>query len=150
MEMDRDEIDEAVFDHAWNWFNLHAAQRMQTFNFFLVTTAFLIAAYATLLEKLPLAALVIALVGSWIAFWFTRLDNRTRQLIKAGEEVLKTCQSAMARRTNIPTIEILEAVDKPTEDALSYTIIIAVIEWTVFTVFLFSAAYASYRFSCLR
>jgi hypothetical protein len=37
---------------------------MQTFNFFLVATAFLIAAYASLLEKHPFAAVAVALVGS--------------------------------------------------------------------------------------
>jgi hypothetical protein len=62
------EIAKMALEHAWNWFNLHAAQRMQTFNFFLVATAFLIAAYASLLEKLPLAALAVALIGAWISF----------------------------------------------------------------------------------
>jgi len=140
-----DEASKAALDHAWNWFNLHAAQRMQTFNFFLVATAFLIAAYASLLEKLPLAALAVASVGAWIAFWFTRLDNRTRQLIKAGEDVLEKYQAQLAKCTKTPALEIIKAVEQPTPDAYSYRIIIAVIEWTVMLVFLFLGAYASYR-----
>jgi len=115
--MDTDATGKVALDHAWNWFNLHAGQRMQTFNFFLIATAFLIAAYASLLEKLPLAALAVALIGAWIAFWFTRLDNRTRQLIDAGEDVLKACQESLAKSTNIPALEILRKVEKPTPDA---------------------------------
>lgn len=145
--MDPDPIGKVALDHAWSWFNLHAGQRMQTFNFFLVSTAFLIAAYAALLEKLPLAALTVALVGAWIAFWFTRLDNRTRQLINAGEDVLKACQENIAKTTNIPALEILKRVENPTRGASSYRAIIAVIEWTIVLVFLFLAAYASYRHS---
>jgi hypothetical protein len=145
LKMDSDEIEKVALDHAWNWFNLHAGQRMQTFNFFLIATAFLIAAYASLLEKLPLAALAVSLVGAWIAFWFTRLDNRTRQLIDAGEDVLKTCQESIAKRANIPALEILKKVENLSPDASSYRIIIAIIEWTIFSVFLFLAAYASYR-----
>ena len=71
-------------DYAWNWFALHAAQRMQTFNFFLVATAFLIAGYASLLEKHRGAAFGVALLGAWLTFWFHRLDTRSRQLVKAS------------------------------------------------------------------
>jgi hypothetical protein len=88
-----------ALDHAWQWFSLHAQQRMQTFNFFLAATAFLVAEYAAILEKLPLVALVVSIVGAWIAFWFTRLDNRTRQLIDAGEAVLRIYQEELARKT---------------------------------------------------
>src|SRR6202007_924069 len=106
-----DELDvpKVAFEHAWQWFSLHAGRRMQTFNFFLVATAFLVAGYATLLEKALLAALVVGVAGVWIAFWFTRLDNRTRQLTNAGEAVLKVCQADLAKRANIPAAEILQA-----------------------------------------
>jgi len=148
--MDTEETKKIALDHAWNWFSLHAAQRMQTFNFFLIATAFLIAAYASLVEKLPLPALVLALVGAWISFWFTRLDNRTRQLIKTGEKALAICQSSIAKKAGISELEILPAVEKPTADAYSYGIIIAVIEWTIATVFLASAAYAAFRLSTIK
>jgi len=42
---DPDEIAKQAREHAWNWFALHATQRLQAFNFFVVATAFLIAAY---------------------------------------------------------------------------------------------------------
>ena len=56
---------------------------MQAFNFFLVATAFLVAGYASLLEKHPGIAAIVSLIGAWIGFWFIRLERRTCQLIKA-------------------------------------------------------------------
>lgn len=55
--MNEDEIAERAHEHAWEWFALHATQRMQAFNYFLVGTAFLFAAYGTLLDKYRPAAL---------------------------------------------------------------------------------------------
>jgi hypothetical protein len=145
MESKFNSIDDTCFNHAWNWFNLHAAQRMQTFNYFLVATAFLIAAYASLIERVPLAALAVALVGAWISFWFTRLDNRTRQLINAGEDVLKIYQKRIAKSIDLPEFEILRIVEGPGDRASSYRLVIGVIQRTIVTVFLFAGAYASFR-----
>ena len=73
-------------NHAWSWFALHANQRMQTFNYFLIATAFLFAAYGALLDKNRVAAVGVAILGAWLSFWFNRLDRRTRQLVNAGED----------------------------------------------------------------
>jgi hypothetical protein len=139
-----DELTKQVLDHAWNWFNLHAAQRMQTFNFFLVATAFLIAAYASLLEKHHWAALLVGLVGAWLSFWFTRLDSRTRQLINAGEAALEILQERIAKAADIPALRILQKVETPLPGAFSYRIAIGMIEWTMVVLFLLAAAYAIY------
>jgi hypothetical protein len=58
---------------------------MQTFNFFLVVVGFLVAAYASLLEKRRAGAVAVSLLGAWLSFWFNRIDYRTRQLVKASE-----------------------------------------------------------------
>lgn len=139
---DLDEIAKQAGDHAWAWFALHAAQRMQSFNFFLVATAFLIAAYASLLEKHHLAAIIVALIGAWIAFWFNRLDARTRQLVNAGESALKIWEAHLADRTNLPSLKILENVERPAPWSSSYRCVIAVIQWTTVVVFLLGALYA--------
>jgi hypothetical protein len=131
-------------DYAWKWFALHAAQRMQTLNYFLVATAFLVAAYGSLLQKnLNLPAVIVALVGAWTAIWFTRLDKRTRQLIAAGEVALKIFENRLADKINVPELRILSAVDQRIEGA-SYRTVIAVIEWTVAAVFFLGAGYAAY------
>ena len=35
-----EQTDKIAFDYAWNWFALHAGQRMQSVNFFLVAASF--------------------------------------------------------------------------------------------------------------
>src|SRR5215813_10655336 len=106
ISVDQSELAKQAREHAWNWFVIHAGQRMQTFNFFLVATAFLFAAYATLLEKHRGAALGVCLVGAWLALWFNRLDSRTRQLVKAGERALASSEARLANIAGIPELKI--------------------------------------------
>jgi hypothetical protein len=143
MASEQDEYAKRALDHGWSWFALHAAQRMQTFNFFLIATAFLVAAYASLLDKDRWAATVIALLGGWIAFWFTRLDIRTKQLVEAGEAVLRSSQKNLAQKTETSQIEIVQSVERPVRGTWTYSVIIPVIEWTVVAVFVLCAIYAS-------
>jgi hypothetical protein len=116
--------------------------RMQTFNFFLVATAFLIAAYAALLEKHRFAACVVAVLGSWLAFWFNRLDCRNRQLVKVGEDALAPCEARLADLAAIANLKIVEAVEQSCPGASSYRRVISVIQWTIFAVFIAGALYA--------
>jgi hypothetical protein len=139
---DPDEIAKQAREHAWNWFALHATQRMQAFNFFVVATAFLIAADASILEKHPVAAAVLAAVGAWLTLWFNRLDARSCQLVEAGEDALKVSQARLAGLADNPHLKILDAVDKPRPRASSYRLVINVIQGTIFALFLFGAAFA--------
>jgi hypothetical protein len=138
----QDDFDSQARGHAWDWFALHAGQRMDSLNFFLVATAFLVAGYADLLEKNPLAAVGVAVIGAWIAFWFSRLDRRTRQLVEAGENALKVAQGRLAERAGIDEIKLLNATSKPTAGASTYHRVIAVVEWTVALGFTLGAIYA--------
>jgi hypothetical protein len=137
-----DEIAKQAREHAWNWFALHANQRMQAFNFFVVATAFLIAAYASLLEEKPAAAAVLAFVGAWLAYWFNRLDARTRQLVEAGEDALRVSQARLASIAENQSLMILDAVDELAPGASSYCRLITVIQWTIFALFLAGFLYA--------
>src|SRR5262245_44683060 len=110
---DPDDVAKQAREHAWNWFALHATQRMQAFNFFVVATTFLIAAYASLLKEKPAAATVLAFVGAWLAFWFNRLDARSRQLVEAGEDALRVSQARLASLADNQSLMILDAVDEP-------------------------------------
>jgi hypothetical protein len=136
------EVMKQAREYAWNWFALHAAQRMQTFNFFLVATAFLIAGYASLLEKYHWAAFAVALLGSWLALWFYRLDSRSRQLVKAGERALAILEKQLSAAAGIGELKIVESVERPEPGTSSYRRMIKVIEWTIFLVFVLGAAYA--------
>ena len=143
MSNDEDELNKEARDHAWNWFALHAAQRMQSFNFFLIATAFLVAAYASILDKRPTAAIGVALLGAWLAVLFNRLDRRTRQLVNAGESALEVAQARLADRIGIANIRLLERVKYPEHGATTYRQIIALVQWTVALAFLVAAAYAA-------
>jgi hypothetical protein len=145
-DRDRDEATKQAFNYAWNWFSLHAGQRMETFNFFLVATAFLIAAYATLLEDTPLGSLVVALVGVWIAYWFWRLELRIRQLVTAGEQALKPLEADLAGKLDRAELQILERVERTETGASTYRRVIAVIQWTIVVGFVIAAAYAMWLF----
>ena len=75
----------------WNYFSLHADQRLKTFNFYLVVSAVLIAAIVNILDgdkKLTLACILPYLL-SLISFIFWKLDVRTKYMIKNSEEALK-------------------------------------------------------------
>src|SRR5262245_62040283 len=160
---DPDEIAKQAREHAWNWFALHATQRMQAFNFFMVATAVLMAAYAALLEKHPIAAAVLAVVGAWLAFLFNRLDDRSRQLVDAGEKVLKVSQARLANLAGDSNLKILDAVDavkRPDaksdggfvsqrwlalkRSTSSYRDVIYWVQMTIFAVFLGGFAYAGW------
>jgi len=141
---DPDEIAKQAREHAWNWFALHATQRLQAFNFFVVATAFLIAAYASLLDKAPAAAAVLAMVGAWLAFWFNRLDARNCQLVEAGEDALRVSQARLASLAENSHLMILDAVERPASGASSYRRVINVIQWTIITLFLLAAIYATW------
>jgi hypothetical protein len=150
MPHDQDEIVKHARDHAWDWFVLHAGQRMQSFNYFIVATAFLTAGYASLLEKHPEIAVGVALMGAWIAIWFNRLDRRTKQLIRAGENALEVTQARLAERAEIQELKILESVKQPVCGASSYSRIIAVIEWTITFGFVAAATYAGWLTACVH
>lgn len=134
-------MDEAR-EHAWDWFSLHASQRMQSFNFFLVATAFLVAGYATLLKDFPAIATGVAVAGAWMAFWFNRLENRTRQLVHAAEAVLAKIQERLAQTTQLDELRILERVKAPTSGASLYSQVIGIIQWSTVLSFVVAAVYA--------
>jgi hypothetical protein len=136
------DIAKQACEHAWNWFAFHAAQRLQAFNFFVVATAFLSAAYASLLEKYPGASFIIALVGAWLCFWFNRLEARSRQLVKAGESALIVSQRRLATLADNPDLKILDAVEQSVSGSSSYRRVINVVQYTFLVLFLIGAAYA--------
>src|SRR5262245_14441812 len=95
-KLDDDPAFKFVRDHAWDWFSPPASQRMQTFNFYLIMTGFLVAGYGALVERHRFAAGMIALIGAGITYVFHRLDARTRQLMKASERALQDIEAMLA------------------------------------------------------
>jgi len=100
-----------ALEHAWAWFSLHAAQRMQLVNFLLISAAFIVAGYATALRNgTEVAAGAIAVAGVVVALGFWRLDVRTRELVRAAEAPLRELQDELATRTGVTSLRLVDAV----------------------------------------
>jgi hypothetical protein len=79
-------------DSAWSYFQLHAGQRMATFNFFIVIAALLTTGLAgTFVKDFEFKEIGIILSSGLVivSFTFWKLDQRVRFLIKHAESYLK-------------------------------------------------------------
>ena len=79
-------------DYAWKYFELHANQRMSTFNFFIVIAALMTTALAKTFERdfqYSYVGIILGIGLSLSAYIFWKLDQRVRFLIKHAEGVLK-------------------------------------------------------------
>jgi len=77
--------------YAWGYFALHADQRMKLFNFFLILSGLILGAFPAVRSMAP-GAKVVALLPLLLvltAFIFWRLEERTRRLVKNGEDALR-------------------------------------------------------------
>ena len=78
-------------DYVWNYFQVHASQRLTTFNFYLaLSTAVTTGLFATLHEtfRFPLLGVVLGVLLVAFSFVFWKLDQRNRELIWNSEEAL--------------------------------------------------------------
>jgi hypothetical protein len=77
--------------YAWSYFALHADQRMKLFNFFLILSGLILAAFPAVRGMAPgaKAVAVLPLLLVLTAFIFWRLEERTRRLVKNGENALR-------------------------------------------------------------
>lgn len=89
--------DENSRTYAWNWFALHSGQRLQLVNFWLVSVAFLAAAFVQARSNhLVAVALGVSVTGVIASLAFMRLDRRTRQLVQVAEKALLAIEDKQA------------------------------------------------------
>jgi hypothetical protein len=142
----RDNLPTEAVNHAWQWFALHAGQRMQCVNYFLVAAAFLVAGFSTAISaKNSLLAAAIALVGAWLSWLFNRLEIRTRELVKAGEAPLRRIEERLASAAQLPDLRIVESIETPATRWTFYSFVINAIHRTALVSFLAGAVYAVAR-----
>ena len=138
---------EAALDHAWEWFSLHAGQRMQAVNFYLVAAAFLSNAYVNALKDTNfVVAAGVGILGAFIAFIFFMLEQRVRTLVRAGETALKSGERQLANDSEIPAIEILTEIETPEKWTWSYSKAFRYLYGLTGLGFLAGAAYSIVRF----
>jgi len=79
-------------DYAWSYFQLHANQRMSSFNFFVVIAAILTTGLARTFDKdfeFYFVGLMLGASLLVVSFTFWKMDQRVRYLVKHAEETLK-------------------------------------------------------------
>lgn len=112
---------EQAVRHAWDWFALHAGQRMQGVNFFLIAAAFLSAGYVSATQYAhPVVAIGVAALGVLFSVVFYAFEVRIRELIKTGEKALAQAQRKLAKMTGLEEFEICRLVEKPRYAITSY------------------------------
>jgi hypothetical protein len=99
-------VESEIRNHCWNYFALHAQQRMSAFQFFITLETGLIGAGLFILQsKSQFAssywALMIGPLITLLAFIFWKIDQRTKDLIKNAEASLKDIESFFILNSSI-------------------------------------------------
>lgn len=109
---------QAQFDYAWRWFDVHAKQRVTMFNFFLLATGLIANAYGLMFrEDLYLQAAVVAFIGAVVGGVSFMLDVRNSQLVDMGEAALKSVEQnyldPVLVETEVQPLRILSKEEQP-------------------------------------
>ena len=85
------DLNNVARQHAWKYFELHAAQRMSIFNFFLVLSGLVLAGIAGCISqgaKLKWEEIFLGVALMVVSLIFWKLDQRTAFLVKHAEKAL--------------------------------------------------------------
>lgn len=86
------EINKLASEHAWRYFELHAQQRINVFNFYIAITGLLAAGIGFSLQQGGKYYYLCTLLGifmTFISIIFWKLDARVSTLIKKAEKALR-------------------------------------------------------------
>jgi hypothetical protein len=93
-------------EHAWRYFELHAGQRMTSFNFFIVVASLILSGFGGCIST-PSLRWVGVFLGAMLALTsivFFYLDKRTSFLIKHAEEAMVTLEAAAQAPTGAAVV----------------------------------------------
>jgi hypothetical protein len=126
-------------EHAWNWFDFHAAQRLTMIRFYIMVLGALGGGVGYVYhERLFLISAVLSALGMMSAYCFNRLDRRVADLVKLGEGALKHFEEAFANQNNNGAMKICELADAPEKRGhypYSYRENLSLLLWSSFIVF---------------
>ncbi len=82
-------------NYLWNYFQLHASQRLTTFKFYITISTIVFTGYVAILGAsfIPILAIPLGLILGLLSAIFWKLDSRNKQLIKNAEEALRYLES---------------------------------------------------------
>ena len=88
--------------YVWNYFKLHASQRLIAFNFYIVISTAIAAGYLFTIESssTPILAIIFSFTISLLSFVFWKLDVRNKQLINNAEKALKYLETLTHTQCN--------------------------------------------------
>ncbi|HEX9540770.1 MAG TPA: hypothetical protein VGA04_21615 [Streptosporangiaceae bacterium] len=130
--------------YAWNWFALHAGQRLQLVNFWLVAVAFLASAYVQASSNhMPAIAFGVSVTGVVSSLAFIRLDVRTRQLVQVAENALRYFEASGVAAGLGEVTELVKASHQVRRSRLdSYRVIIQGLQLSVACMFVLAAVFS--------
>lgn len=85
--MSNPQINDNELGLVWEYFKLHAEQRLKTFHFYIIIITLLIGSALTILkDKEYIFFIFVGILMSFFFFIFWRLDIRNKELISTAEE----------------------------------------------------------------
>lgn len=129
--------------YAWNWFALHAGQRLQLVNFWVVAVAFLATAFVQARSFHMVAiAFGVSLTGLVVSLAFVQLDIRTRQLEQVAENALRHFEETDVANGADEVTRLEKISDETRHSRLdSYRVTIEGLQLTIAGIFLVAAIY---------
>ena len=98
------ELEETFRKYAWDYFAVHAAQRMAAFQFFITLATAIVGAFIALIGAGGQKWMsVLGMLLTMLAFVFYKLDCRTKELIKNAEAALSHLDTQHA----LPDVHLL-------------------------------------------
>lgn len=101
---------ESTRKYLWDYFQLHATQRLSTFNFYIVlSTLISTGLFTTFREHVEVLAAgpVLGFMLIYLSFVFWKLDERNKNLIKRAETALKVLEQQMLAGLSLPQADLL-------------------------------------------
>jgi hypothetical protein len=133
-------------DYAWNWFSLHAGQRMQVVSFFILASSFITTAYVTAMQKdLFLIAGFIGVGGAVMALSVFAFERRTHDLLDVGRKALAQLEVAISSRCQTELAKLIANTPGPRLTAPKYRQVVGFLTLTATTLFAAGAAYSFTR-----
>jgi len=141
-----DEARKVALEHAWEWFSLHAHQRMQSLYYFLIATAFLFGAFthASNIDNSTLA-LGVSLFGACISYIFYRLENRVRSLLHLAEDALKPLENELAELTSVSCVKLVSRAGSLMPGSWKYSKVFRFLYASTGTAFTLGVLYSVWR-----
>ncbi len=107
------QTDQIALGHAWDWFSLHANQRLLMLRFYLsLNSAILAGVGAAYANNFYLGAWVASFLSFVITLIFFGIDVRTKNLIVVSEAALLKLQEALSKKSGVNELELQRISDQ--------------------------------------